>query len=187
MSKLFHGIRNGLSQMAVMLKPPHLKNACIAYTIQFCILFGWVNYCCTISNWISVYHFLASIVKHIKRILVLMFILTCLICIVYFIKYFHALHFDTLTKYEWLKGKFIDKPRKGFNLCSIRCLWCIFPFLLYFYFYSQIVKQENIRSGICFFYLVLSKLCAAVHWCIMTRALVWNEKISESTKKSNFK
>lgn len=40
MSKLFHGIRNGLSQMAVMLKPPHLKNACIAYTIQFCILFG---------------------------------------------------------------------------------------------------------------------------------------------------
>ncbi|KAL7023272.1 hypothetical protein ACKWTF_012542 [Chironomus riparius] len=40
MSKLFHGIRNGLSQMTVMLKPPHLKNACIAYTIQFCILFG---------------------------------------------------------------------------------------------------------------------------------------------------
>ncbi|KAG5672794.1 hypothetical protein PVAND_002887 [Polypedilum vanderplanki] len=38
--KVFHGMSVGLSQMAIMFKPPHLKNACIAYTIQFCILFG---------------------------------------------------------------------------------------------------------------------------------------------------
>lgn len=39
-SKLFHGIRKGISQMGVMLEAPYLKNACVAYTIQFCILFG---------------------------------------------------------------------------------------------------------------------------------------------------
>jgi hypothetical protein len=38
--KLLRGISGGISQMALMFKPPHLKNATIAYTIQFCILFG---------------------------------------------------------------------------------------------------------------------------------------------------
>lgn len=41
--KVFHGIRSGLSQMAIMLQAPHLKNACVVFFIQFCILFGWVK------------------------------------------------------------------------------------------------------------------------------------------------
>lgn len=40
-SKLINGIRGGFAQLSVMLKPPHLKNACLVYTIQFCILYGW--------------------------------------------------------------------------------------------------------------------------------------------------
>lgn len=39
-SKLMHGIRGGFSQLSVMLERPHLKNAILVYTIQFCILFG---------------------------------------------------------------------------------------------------------------------------------------------------
>jgi hypothetical protein len=39
-SKLMNGIRGGFSQMSVMLEKPHLKNAILVYTIQFCILFG---------------------------------------------------------------------------------------------------------------------------------------------------
>lgn len=39
-SKFLNGIRNGLSQMSIMLEPPHFRNACLVYTIQFCILFG---------------------------------------------------------------------------------------------------------------------------------------------------
>lgn len=39
-SKLVTGIIGGFSQMSVMLKPPHLRNAILVYTIQFCILFG---------------------------------------------------------------------------------------------------------------------------------------------------
>lgn len=42
-SKLMNGIRGGFSQMSVMLEAPHLKNAILVYTIQFCILFGWVS------------------------------------------------------------------------------------------------------------------------------------------------
>lgn len=38
--KAFHGIRNGLSQMAIMFQAPHLKNAFVVFFIQFCILFG---------------------------------------------------------------------------------------------------------------------------------------------------
>lgn len=38
--KIFHGIRNGISQMAIMFKAPYLKNACVVFFIQFCILFG---------------------------------------------------------------------------------------------------------------------------------------------------
>jgi hypothetical protein len=41
-SKLVNGIRAGFSQFSVMLEPPHLKNACLVYTIQFFILFGFV-------------------------------------------------------------------------------------------------------------------------------------------------
>ena len=39
-SKLINAIRGGFSQMAVMFEAPHLKNAILVYTIQFCILFG---------------------------------------------------------------------------------------------------------------------------------------------------
>lgn len=38
--KMINGIREGFSQMAVMFEAPHLKNAILVYTIQFCILFG---------------------------------------------------------------------------------------------------------------------------------------------------
>ncbi|CAO1425766.1 unnamed protein product [Diamesa serratosioi] len=40
LAKLLMGIRNGFSQMSCMLEPPHFRNACLVYTIQFCILFG---------------------------------------------------------------------------------------------------------------------------------------------------
>lgn len=40
-SKLLHGIRSGFAQMSVMLEAPHFRNACLVYTIQFCILFGY--------------------------------------------------------------------------------------------------------------------------------------------------
>lgn len=42
--KLINRIRGGFSQMSVMLEAPHLKNAILVYTIQFCILFGWVGF-----------------------------------------------------------------------------------------------------------------------------------------------
>lgn len=43
LSKLLNGIRGGFSQMSVMLEPIHFRNACLVYTIQFCILFGFVE------------------------------------------------------------------------------------------------------------------------------------------------
>lgn len=40
LSKLLNGIRGGFKQMSVMLEPTNFRNACLVYTIQFCILFG---------------------------------------------------------------------------------------------------------------------------------------------------
>ena len=40
LARLLMAIRNGFSQMSCMLEPPHFRNACLVYTIQFCILFG---------------------------------------------------------------------------------------------------------------------------------------------------
>ncbi|CAO1431496.1 unnamed protein product [Diamesa tonsa] len=40
LARLLMAIRNGFKQMSCMLEPPHFRNACLVYTIQFCILFG---------------------------------------------------------------------------------------------------------------------------------------------------
>lgn len=43
LSRFINGIRGGFSQLSVMLEPTHFRNACLVYTIQFFILFGFVG------------------------------------------------------------------------------------------------------------------------------------------------